>query len=232
MESFVTFLIISLVIILLVTIYVFKKYNRMQGSAQAVKEKQANIMAVMKTRTDLANKLIDIATSYGEHEKLTHITVTQAENSTAPGGAAIDNVITQVSNLARNYPELKANETYQKLMADLKSIEEALLQRRESYNAVVREYNTQFVQFPFVLIAGKFGFISAPYFDVDDSDALEKLKSFVTNDGEYLKNALQGVSKQVAESTKKISHDVKETGRLVYNKSKDEIEKIRKEKTN
>ena len=57
-------------------------YNSLSRLAQEVKQCNANIMASVQKRADLANRLMDIARSYGEHEKLTHITVYSYPNST------------------------------------------------------------------------------------------------------------------------------------------------------
>jgi LemA protein len=66
--------------------YLVRLYNGLQKASERVREAHANIVVSMKKRIDLANKLIDIAKSYGDHEKLTHIAVSQADSG---GDAAV-----------------------------------------------------------------------------------------------------------------------------------------------
>ena len=112
---------IWLILIIIAAIsYLAVQYNKAQSLAQSVKEAHSNITVTLKKRLDLVNKLIDIARSYGEHEKLTYIAVVEGESLGALAQASLraDNTITQLNNLSRNYPELKANQMYMRLMGE------------------------------------------------------------------------------------------------------------------
>jgi len=176
------------------------KYNESQAFAQQVRESHSNIMVSMKKRVDLANKLVDITRNYGDHEKLTHLSVAQSESmgaAIASSNQQVNNVLSGVMAMARAYPELRANQTYQLLMQQLEQIEADLQQKREIYNSAVRTYNTALTQIPFVLIASQLGFKAASYFDVENSDALENLKDFQTDDGAMLKALISNAGNQV-----------------------------------
>ena len=199
--------------------FLVKTYNRLQGGSHEVREAHSNIVVSMKKRIDLANKLIDIASSYGDHEKLTHISIAKADSDSAllAASAEVAGALNHVVKLATVYPELRASQTYMMLMSQLEDVESNLQDRRERYNAIVRAYNTKLSQLPTNLFAPALGFRSAPYFNVDDADSLDALKDFATADGEILKGILADTSRKVIGSTK-------DTGRKMVGMGKDAIE--------
>lgn len=182
------FLIVSGILL----VWFVKIYNGLQRYANDVKRARADIMASMKKRLDLAGRLIDIAKSYGEHEKFTQLTSADSMSSISDAVAVaskVDQVLNQVSSLAMAYPDLKANATYQQLMSQLHEIETDLQNRREGYNASVSDYNTYRCSLPQTLFAASVGFPEAPYFAVDEN-GLEALPDFKTDDGQMLKATL------------------------------------------
>jgi LemA protein len=197
-----------LLILVLVTGYlVVSRYNVLQGSAQEIREAHANVMASMKKRIDLTNKLIDIAKGYADHEKLTHISVAHSgdEASVVVGGSAASGALNQVLKLATQYPDLKANAAFQQLMLQLEEIESDLQRKREVYNSRVKTYNTVLVKLPVSLYARQLGFRAAPYFDVDNADSLERLKDFHSDDADHLKQLLAGGGRRIAEGSRKLA---------------------------
>jgi len=167
-------------VLLILAIWAIRQYNKLQRAMQVIREAWSNLQASMKKRVDLANQIIDIASGYGEHEKLTHVTLSNN----------IEGAIDRVFALAQSYPQLRANETYQQLMGQLEKLEESILSRRESYNATVRSYNAMRNTFPTVLIASKLKFDVVPYFEIDDAESLEKIKLFARDDSQALRTAL------------------------------------------
>jgi LemA protein len=125
------------VFLLVVVIFMIKKYNILQRLSQKVSEAHSNILVSMKKRMALANKLIGIASGYGDHEKLAHINISQ-NTTNKPGIQQGAMTLNRLMALAQNFPELRANETYQKLMQQLQEIETDLQTKRENYNGVVR----------------------------------------------------------------------------------------------
>ena len=194
--------------------FIAVNYNKAQFNGQLVMEAHSNIMASMKKRADLVNKLMDITKGYGDHEKLTHIAVVQAENANLDAThSRIDQAVTSITAMARNYPELKADGAYQQLMNQLHVLEDGLQKKREAYNANVRQYNHIITTIPFVFFASSVGFRPAKFFDVSNSDSLENLKDFNANDGE----ALKGLLKQVGTSTKTLAMDATRAGKDFVN---------------
>jgi len=210
--------------LLIAVVWAVFQYNKLQGAMQTIREAWSNLQAGMKKRLDLANQIIDIASGYGEHEKLTHVTLSNN----------IEGAIDRVAALAQNYPQLRANETYQQLMGQLESLEESILARRENYNSRVRAYNTMRNAFPTVLIAGKLKFDVVPYFEIDDAESLEKVKLFARDDsqalraaldqgGNTVKRKLQQAKEQIAGHLDKLQENNEET----VNAPHEDIEKER-----
>jgi len=174
-------------VLLIVSAWAVFQYNKLQSAMQVIREGWSNLQAAMKKRVDLANQIIDIASGYGEHEKLTHVTLSNN----------VEGAIDRISLLAQDYPQLRANETYQQLMGQLEKLEESILSRRENYNLRVRMYNAMRNAFPTVLIASKLKFDVVPYFELDDAESLEKIKLFARDDSQALRTALNQGSNTV-----------------------------------
>ena len=76
--------------------------------------------------------------------------------------------ITKIMAIAENYPELKANENFAKLSADLTKIEDEIANSRKYYNGTVKNYNIAVLQFPNNIIASMFNFKKADYFEAGE----------------------------------------------------------------
>lgn len=197
--------------------FVVKRYNNLQLSSEGVREAHSNIIVSMKKRIDLANKLIDIASAYGDHEKLTHISIARADNADSAviaASAEAAGAVQTVLRMATHHPELRASETYNLLMHQLEDVESNLQDRRERYNSLVRLHNSQLSQIPTNLFAPALGFRPAPYFNVEDADSLEGLKDFSSADGEVLKSMLAGAGKRLADTTRDASRVIASTSKV------------------
>jgi LemA protein len=194
MDGLISFLIFILFIAGILFIYI---YNKLQTIGQKVKSSHSNVLTVIQKRADLANKLQDIAKEYGSHEKLTQIKIsTNLVDTFKEATSAIANV----NALAQQYPDLKANATYQQLMSQLNQIENELQQKREIYNNVAGSYNSMRLQIPTVFFASTMGFKEALYFDFDN---LKEIQDFKTDDGEMLKSVITGVAVKAKNAAQK-----------------------------
>jgi len=211
----------ALIALAVLIVWAIFLYNSLQGAMQTIREAWSNLQAGMKKRVDLANQIIDIASGYGEHEKLTYVTLSNN----------IGGTIDRVAALAQNYPQLRANETYQQLMGQLEHLEQSILTRRENYNSRVRAYNTMRNAFPAVLIAGKLKFDVVPYFEPDDAEALEKIKLFARDDSQALRTALnQGgntVIRKIQQAKEQIAGHLQQNHEGTASTQHEDIEKER-----
>lgn len=180
-------LIIIIAIAIAILVWVAKTYNRLQTDMQSIREQLSNLQAALKKRIDLANQVVDIAQGYGEHEKLAHLSISK-------GNQAMDSM----KALSQAFPDLKANQTYQTLMGQLENLEETILQRRERYNASVRNYNSYRNSVPTIFIAQKLSFSIAPYYELEDPDFMEKIKLFERDDTEALQQLIENSGKSVS----------------------------------
>jgi hypothetical protein len=84
---------------------------------------------------------------------------------------AMQGALGRLFAIAEAYPELKADANFRQLQTELEQIEDRLQLARRYYNGVAREINTRVQSFPGELVAARFGFTSASYFELGDEAA-------------------------------------------------------------
>ena len=140
----------------------------------------ADINVQLKRRHDLIPNLVETVKGYAAHERGTLEAVVQARNAAiaAPGveqKVAAENALTgalrELFALSEAYPDLKANQNFQQLQAELSDIENKLAASRRFFNNAVQEYNTGILQFPASLFATMFGFLPRTFFDLGEGRA-------------------------------------------------------------
>ncbi len=171
---------IVLGIIVVVLLWAITVFNGLVALRQRVNQAFADIDVQMKQRHDLIPNLVETVKGYAAHERGTLDEVVKARNvAMAAQGpaqqAAAENMLTgalrQMFALAEAYPDLKANQNFQQLQAELTDIENKLAAARRFFNNAVQEYNTGIQQFPAALFAGAFGFTQREFFDVGSDRA-------------------------------------------------------------
>ncbi len=199
----------ALLLVITVGGWFIYQYNLLQGLSQQIQESHSNILISMKKRLDLANKLLEIAANYADHEKMVQLGVSKVEALPAvsePSQILNEGLVGRLMVMSRDYPELQANQTYQVLMQQLEDIERNLQNKREIYNQKVRTYNTKRTTIPMVFLSEQIGFHAAPYFDALSADALEGMKPFMTADGTQLKHFLSGLGEQMIETSASLTN--------------------------
>lgn len=153
-------------------------YNRFVAQRQRIRDAWANIDTEIRRRYDLIPNLIETVRGYATHEREVFENVTRARAASAAAGTPAEqaaaegplvSALRQLFAVAEAYPDLKANQNFLALQAELANTEDRLQTARRFYNANVRDYNQRVHQFPSVLIASSFGFTDEPFFDVDDA---------------------------------------------------------------
>lgn len=180
------YIFLLLVIVGAAAFWFMSVYNGLQTMMQSIRESLSNLQAALKKRMDLANQIVDIAKGYGDHEKVTYMSVAQGHET-----------FQNMQMLAQSFPDLKANQTYQSLMNKLEDLETLILSRRESYNASVKRYNSARNRFPAVLIAQRLSFGIAPYYEIEDPDFMEKVKVFERDDSEVLQQLVENSGRAI-----------------------------------
>jgi LemA protein len=161
-------------IVVLVLLWGLFSYNSLVALRQRVNQAFADIDVQLKQRHDLIPNLVETVKGYAAHERGTLDEVVKARNAAVAAQgpaqkAAAENVLSgalrQLFALSEAYPNLKANENFQQLQAELTDLENKIAAARRFYNNAVQEYNTAIQQFPMVLMAGPMGFQPHEFFD-------------------------------------------------------------------
>jgi LemA protein len=175
---------IVLGVIVALVLWIIVIYNGLVAMRQRVNQSFADVDVQLKLRHDLIPNLVETVKGYAAHERGTLEAVVQARNAAmAAHGpaqqAAAENMLTgalrQLFALAEAYPDLKANQSFQQLQAELSDVENKIAAARRFFNNAVQEFNTGIQQFPAVLFAASLGFTPQTFFDVgDERPQLEK----------------------------------------------------------
>lgn len=198
-----------ILLVLIVVIIMVRSYNRLQNRSQEVREKASNVQVAISKKLSLINQLIDVVKNYQEGEQFVQLKVAQ-DSSTAglmhsyqQSGA----VLASLQGMVDRFPNLKANEQYNNLVAGIRESELNVQAMREKYNSAVMTYNTNRNRIPTVFVARFIGFSEAPYlqFDLSGNQDVTSLKDFKTDDGERLHQLLSGAGKGIAGATKSLA---------------------------
>lgn len=171
-------LVVVLIILVAVGVGVVLSYNRFVSQRQLIANAWANIDTELKRRYDLIPNLVETVRGYAKHESEVFLKVTQARAaaSSATGSPAEQSAaegplvaaMRQLFAVAENYPELKANQNFLALQAELTNTEDRLQAARRFYNSNVRDFNTRIQSFPSSYIAKQFHFEAAEFFEIDE----------------------------------------------------------------
>lgn len=157
-------------VIIVAGIYFILIYNNLVRLKHNVSKAWANIDVLLKQRHDELPKLVSVCQEYMKYEKDTLEKIVQARSAVATAsqqqdvkglGVAETQLRLGLGNLfalAENYPDLKANDSFQHLQTRISGLENSIADRRELYNDSVNLNNVRIEQFPDVLIANMFRF--------------------------------------------------------------------------
>ena len=163
----------------ILVLFVIVVYNRLITLRNYVKEAFSTMDVYLKKRWDLVPNLIEIVKAYSKHEKglLEEVAALRSgnysdmsDNDKIDANKKLGENLSKIIAIVENYPEIKANEHYAKLMDELTDIETDIANSRKYYNGCVRMLNNTAEIFPTSLIAGMFGVKSAKMFEITESE--------------------------------------------------------------
>ena len=178
--------IIIIAVIAVIAIYGVSSYNSMVSQEEAVGTAWSNVENQYQRRADLIPNLVNTVKGYAAHEKETFDAVVSARAKATQTTVSIDDLtpekmkayqraqgevgsaLSRLLAVTENYPELKANENFQTLQAQLEGTENRISVERRNFNDVARAYNTSIRRFPKNIFAGMFGFEKRPYFEAQE----------------------------------------------------------------
>lgn len=161
----------------LLVLLVIVLYNRLVRLRNMVEEGWSGIDVQLKRRANLIPNLVETVKGYMGHERelLQQVTELRAQSMHAGDRGAkqrAENALTgglaRLFAVAENYPDLKANQNFQDLQGQLAEIEDQIQLARRYYNGTVRNLNIAVESFPGNLVADRFGFQPAEFFEIDD----------------------------------------------------------------
>jgi LemA protein len=155
-------------------------YNRFTSSEEAIKAQWGQVENQLQRRSDLIPNLVATVKGFAQQERDVLQAVTDARAQMAGAKTPAERITAanaESSALARllvvveNYPQLKSNETFARLMDELAGTENRLATERMRYNERLQEYNSLRRRFPSNITAAIFGFKEYPYFDAPPAAA-------------------------------------------------------------
>lgn len=174
---------IALIVLFAWGVFAFNRLVRLRNQQRTA---WADIDVQLQRRHDLVPQLVNVVQAYAGHEAATLQAVTelrsQAMGLKQPGQAgeveaSLEHALGRLIALKEAYPDLKANQNFAQLQAELVKVEEQLQYARRFYNGAVRDYNDGMQRFPDLLIAKINGFTDVAFFQAEaDSRAAVKLE--------------------------------------------------------
>jgi len=181
---------ITLAIIAVIALFLFSSikgsYNGMVQKSEAVDTQWANVENVFQRRADLIPNLVNTVKGYADFEQETLTSVIEARskatginidpsNMTPESLSQFQNAQGQLSSalsrlmvVVERYPDLKANQNFMDLQAQLEGTENRIATERRKFNEVARDYNTFIRMFPKNIWANIFNFEKRPYFEATE----------------------------------------------------------------
>src|SRR5258705_11214843 len=148
-------------------------YNKFVSQEEAIKAQWAQVENQLQRRNDLIPNLVETTKGFAQHEEAVYKDIADARSRLLAAKSPEETIAAanqQTSALGRllavveNYPNLKANEQFNRLMDELSGTENRIAVERMRYNERVQEYDTSRRQFPANLTAKLFGFKEYPCF--------------------------------------------------------------------
>ncbi|KGN76315.1 LemA family protein [Porphyromonas macacae] len=180
---------VTIVVIIGVVVLLFgwgtKVYNGLVASQENVNTAWSQVENQYQRRADLIPNLVETVKGYAAHERETLESVIEArskatqttidpanlnEESMAKFQATQDQLGQALSRLmvvVERYPDLKANENFKQLQAQLEGTENRITVARKDFNETAKQYNTRIRRFPTNILAGMFNFGVRPYFKAE-----------------------------------------------------------------
>lgn len=178
--------IVILAVIAVAAIWAITGYNGLVKADEAVSTAWSNVENQYQRRADLIPNLVNTVKGYASHEKETLDGVTAARTRATQltidaddltpeklqefqkAQGEVSTALGRLLAITEAYPELKANQNFLELQAQLEGTENRISVERRNFNEIARSYNTSIRTFPRNILAGMFGFDKRPYFEAEE----------------------------------------------------------------
>jgi LemA protein len=159
--------------------YAVTIYNGLILVKNNIQKAWGNIDVLLKQRHDEIPKLVKTCEGYMQYEKKTLTEIIALRNSAASATGIADRAqkegqlstaLGRLFALSENYPDLKAQSTFQNLQKRITDLENQIADRREFYNESVNNYNIRIQSFPDAILAGQMNLQPQTMFKIDETD--------------------------------------------------------------
>ena len=175
--------IVVAVVVIASFVWVKNVYNKLVSADENAQSMWSQVENVYQRRADLIPNLVATVKGYAAHEsetlenvvaaraKATQVTVdpsnltTEAVAKFNEAQGELSTALGRLLMIQENYPDLKANENFRDLQAQLEGTENRIATERMKFNQAVKDYNTNIRRFPANIIASAFGFEKKGYFE-------------------------------------------------------------------
>ena len=178
--------VIIIAVVAVIAIMCVSAYNSLVSSEESVDTAWSQVENVYQRRADLIPNLVNTVKGYAAHEKETlegvvsarakatqmtidptNLTPEAIEKFQAAQGE-LGSALGKLLAITENYPDLKANENFKDLQAQLEGTENRIAVERKKFNETAQVYNTSIRKFPRSIVASMFGFERKPYFKAQE----------------------------------------------------------------
>src|SRR5712671_4329623 len=149
-------------------------YNKFVSQEEAIKAQWAQVENQLQRRNDLIPNLVETVKGYAAHEEgvykdiadsRSRLLAAKSPDETIQAANQQSGALGRLLAVVENYPQLRANEQFNRLMDELSGTENRIAVERMRYNERIQEYNTARRRFPANLTASMFGFKEYPFFE-------------------------------------------------------------------
>lgn len=183
-KTYIVWAVVALVVLILIAVP-WTSYNSMVTNQETVTTAWSNVESQYQRRADLIPNLVNTVKGYATHEsetlegvmnaraKATQVTVDPTQltpeklQQFQQAQGQLSTALGRLMMVAENYPNLKANENFSELQAQLEGTENRINESRRLYNEAVQVYNVGIRRFPAVIFARMFGFEPQTKFEAD-----------------------------------------------------------------
>ncbi|MBN2481157.1 MAG: LemA family protein [Bacteroidales bacterium] len=180
--------IVLIIVVVILVILIFrgcKGYNNLVALREEVNREWANVENVYQRRADLIPNLVNTVKGYAEHEQETFTQVTEARSRATSvtidaaemtdadlrqfqeAQGEVTSALSRLLAIVENYPDLKANQNFLELQAQLEGTENRIAVERRNFNETATRYNSEIKKVPTVFFAGLLDFKERPYFEAE-----------------------------------------------------------------
>lgn len=171
---------VPIIVVVIIVAMLAGSYNKLVIMEERVNGAWSQVENQLQRRADLIPNLVETVKGYASHEERVLTEITEARSRFASANTPqeyaqaeqqFNQALRSLNVVVESYPDLKANQNFAELQAELSGTENRVATERMRYNDEVQVYNSNIRRFPTNIIAGIFNFDQKSYFEISEEDA-------------------------------------------------------------